>query len=333
MYYDDLNERQFLQIINAEHLMQATAGFRMRAEAYRGSMRWRIRSGTDYLVRTTPDGTQRQLGTRSTETETIYTKFSKEKKLARESLATASSMMAETERMNRALQVGRCPRVIVAILKAIQKRKLQENFTAIGTTALYGYEALAGVRFRDDVIEIDSCSCSRRSYRKSKVTFAVTADIADSAIAGILAKADPTFIMDDGPSTCAGNASGDIVNILRPSPLIHDLAGDLPMHTPDADAFWAEPTKNLNWLLRAPKMRQVVVGANGRLVEIVVPDPRAFVLSAIWRSEARLGNTEQRVRNVGQARAVAHLIEDHLPQYRFLTPPPKFPNFVELYSV
>ena len=333
MYYDDLNERQFLQIINAEHLMQATAGFRMRAEAYRGGMRWRVRSDADHLVRTAPDGTQRQLGTRSPETETIYTNFSKEKKSARESLATVGSMMAETERMNRALRVGRCPRVIVVILNAIQGRKLQENFTAIGTTALYGYEALAGVRFRDDVIGVDSRSRSRRSYRKSNVTFAVTADIADNAITHILAKADPTFRMDDGPSICAMNASGDIVNILRSSPLVHDLAGDLSKQTPDADAFWTEPSKNLNWLLRAPKVRQVVVGANGRLVEIMVPDPRAFVLSAIWRSEARLGNTEQRVRNVLQARAVAHLIDNHLPQYRFLTPPPKFPNFVELYSV
>jgi hypothetical protein len=333
MYYDEVNERQFLQIINAEHLMQATAGFRMREEAYRGGMRWRVRSGADYLVRTAPDGTQRQLGTRSPETETIYTNFSKEKKSARESLATVGSMMAETERMNRALRVGRCPRVIVAILKAIQKRKLQENFTSIGTTALYGYEALAGVRFRDDVIGVDSRSRSRKSYRKSNVTFAVTADIAGDGIAGILAKADPTFTMDDGPSICAMNASGDTVNIFRPDPLAHDLADDLLKRTHDADAFWTEPSKDMNWLLRAPKLRQVVIGANGRLVEMTVPDPRAFVLSAIWRNEARLGNTEQRVRDVGQARAVAQLIDNHLPQYQFLTPPPKFPNFVELYSL
>ncbi len=105
------------------------------------------------------------------------------------------------------------------------------------------------------------------------------------------------------------------------------------MHTPDADAFWAEPLKDMNWLLRAPKLRQIVIGANGRLVEMTVPGPRALVLSVIWRSEARLGNTEQRVREVLEARAVAHLIDNHLPQYRFQTPLPIFPNFLELYRL
>jgi Nucleotidyltransferase len=151
MFHTDLSESQLKQSINAEQALQAFYLSASRAHSYRGGMVWREKNGVDYLVKTAPNGTQRGMGARSPETEQIFSDFKAGKQASEEAARVALHMLDETERMNKALRIGRCPNVIIAILNAIRKANLAEHFMVIGTNALYAYEAQAGVRFQDDV--------------------------------------------------------------------------------------------------------------------------------------------------------------------------------------
>ena len=62
-------------------------------------------------------------------------------------LATLKEAVSRHERLNRALRVGRCPTLLVAILQRFEQYGLSPHLLTVGTHALYAYEAAAGVRF------------------------------------------------------------------------------------------------------------------------------------------------------------------------------------------
>lgn len=70
-------------------------------------------------------------------------------------------------------------------------------------------------------------------------------------------------------------------------------------------------------LLSAPKFRQTVIGSNGKFAEMLVPDPRAFVLFKAWMSKLENREAKKKPRDMKQARALAELIAERMPQLRF----------------
>jgi hypothetical protein len=61
----------------------------------------------------------------------------------------------------------------------------------------------------------------------------------------------------------------------------------------------------------------VVIGVNGKFAEMIAPDPRAFVLFKAWMSRQESREPQKKPRDIKQARALAGLIEDRMPQLRF----------------
>jgi hypothetical protein len=369
MFHTDLSESQLKQSINAEQALQAFYLSASRAHSYRGGMVWREKNGVDYLVKTAPNGTQRGMGARSPETEQIFSDFKAGKQASEEAARVALHMLDETERMNKALRIGRCPNVIIAILSAIRKANLAEHFMVIGTNALYAYEAQAGVRFQDDVtatLDLDFlervhdfsvvdqksfqdgmqgakhrragsparlCNAADRMKghlsgtdeivntflmdSRKQISLVIKEDLRKEGFLGILKKADPTFALLPDQLYSAANASGYIVDLVkrRPKTLKDDKE---PQQVFDnEDDFWAAKIINMDWLLSAPKFRQVVVGLNGKMAEMVVPDPRAFVLFKVWMAGLDNRDPRKKPRDLKQAKAVAELIAERMPHLRF----------------
>ena len=315
MYFSDLSESQLKQYINTEQALQVFHQIRQRANSYRGGMVWRTKNDADYLVKTAPDASQRGIGVRSAQTEKIYDEFKTGKQAAEAALVQAKTMMDETERMNKALRVGRCPNIVVAILAAIHKANLAQHFMVIGTNALYAYEAQAGVRFQDDItatLDLDFLWDSRKA-----ISLVASDEVKKGGLIGILKKADPTFaILSDQPYSAA-NASGFIVDLIkRRKKSLHDEHEQEQLF-PNEDDFWAVKVHNMDWLLSAPKFRQVVIGVNGRFAEMVAPDPRAFVLFKAWMSKLPERDAKKKPRDMKQAKAVAELIAKRMPQLRW----------------
>lgn len=73
----------------------------------------------------------------------------------------------------------------------------------------------------------------------------------------------------------------------------------------------------MDWLLSAPKFRQVVVGSNGRMAEMVTVDPRAFALYKVYLGQKNDRDPIKAPRDIAQARAVYDLVQKRMPYLRF----------------
>ncbi|RKZ35685.1 MAG: hypothetical protein DRQ37_05855, partial [Gammaproteobacteria bacterium] len=115
-------------------------------------------------------------------------------------------------------------------------------------------------------------------------------------------------------------ASKDVFYVVfRPPPRKPVVADNPNIRRPANDVTSAEGP-GLEWLINAPTMRQVVLGQDGFGAELNVPDPRYFAVHKFFvgsgtRKTER--DPEKRRRDLRQARAVAGLVREHLPQLDF----------------
>ena len=72
--------------------------------------------------------------------------------------------------------------------------------------------------------------------------------------------------------------------------------------------------------MNAPKLETVAVDQDGMPVPFRVPDPRAFALHKAWLSGQSTREPFKRQRDLAQAKAVAALVREHMPQYSFDQP-------------
>jgi hypothetical protein len=79
----------------------------------------------------------------------------------------------------------------------------------------------------------------------------------------------------------------------------------------------ATEVPGLQWLLNSPKLDVVAIDEDGWPVPMRVPDPRAFALHKAWLSGLLTREPIKKPRDLDQARAVAQLIQDEMPQLSF----------------
>lgn len=316
--FSPLSNRQSKQFIDADQCWTALQDARRRANSYRGSMYWRESKGRDYLTREiseTTGSTYKSLGVRSPETEKIFTEFRKNKEEAEIRLKSLKSAMEDHRRINSALRVGRVPNVVIGIIEILRKAGLQDNFLVIGTNALYAYESQAGGRFSGDITattDVDFLWDSRK-----KITLASDSDAAKIGLIGLLKKVDSSFQVLKDYSSRAANSDGYLVDLVKPRPLSLFNDHEPQQVFPNEDDFWASKIRDMHWMLSSPKFREVVVGENGRMAEMVTVDPRAFVLQKAWTSQKDERDQIKKKRDIEQAQAVFWLIQKHLPHLSF----------------
>lgn len=315
--YTDLAENQIRQYIDAEQARKAWLSAERRALNYRGSMYWKTVKGRDYLYREYSTGQAKSLGVRTADTEKIIEEFKKGKAVAEQKLKQLNASIRTHTRLNTALRVGRTPNVVVGLLEEIRKSGLQDHFMVIGTNALYAYETQAGVRFGGDVTattDMDLLWDSRK-----RITLASDGDehFNKYGLIGVLKKFDPSFELQNEEEYRAANSQGYMIDLIkrRPKSLFDDKEHSQLIVNPDD--FWAAKIKNMDWLLSSPKFRQVVVGTNGNMAEMITVDPRAFVFFKTWLSQKEDRDPMKKPRDLAQARAVFNLVQERLPQLNF----------------
>jgi hypothetical protein len=94
------------------------------------------------------------------------------------------------------------------------------------------------------------------------------------------------------------------------------------MHTTDLVTFAesdlvAVEVPGLQWLLNSPKLDAIAIDEDGWPVPMRVPDPRAFALHKVWLSGLSTRETIKKPRDFEQARIVAKLVRENMPQLSF----------------
>jgi hypothetical protein len=317
LHLKDLNGEQRRQLIDTQQVYEA---WREANEAslhrYAGSMRWATRNGTEYLLRKI-GRSETSLGPRDEQTETTYGAFIKGRKENQDRLEGLKARLEELAPVNRAMGLGRVPRIAARILQQCDEhRLLGEHLIVVGTNALFAYEALAGVQTQSDLIatgDMDLLYDARRH-----ISFALK-DIRTNGLIGLLRKVDQSFTVMHRRGYRAANRDGYLVDLIRPE--AKDVFRDrLPASMTDLpDGLEGAAIIGLARLINSPKLEAVAIDERGEPVRLVVIDPRAFALHKAWLS-ARPDREPLKVkRDLDQARAAAIIAARYL-RLRFDSP-------------
>ena len=217
--------------------------------------------------------------------------------------------LAQHQRLNRALRVGRVDPLVVALLAQLASTHLSPHFRVIGAHALYAYEATAGVRLDADALatrDIDLLSDSRKL-----ILFSSQLAKLDSAMLGVLKKVDSSFRIRKSQKYTAVNKDGFEVDIVR-----RERAGYDPhsrkLSDEDED-FWVVQARRANVLLDSPGFSAVIVATNGSMARMNTVHPATFVAFKRWMAHQADRVALKRRRDVLQADAVQTLLDNCLP--------------------
>lgn len=303
--------QQRLHQVNSEQLFENYRSAQSHGIAYQYGMRWKTVRGKEYLFK---DGDRRgngkSLGARSVETEQVLASFKAGRKTAQERMQLLTEKLKEQARLNKALRLNRVPTVIARVLRELDAAGLQDDFTVIGTQALYAYEAVAGAHF---VLELLASGDVDLLYDARKKLTVVSEKLDGRGLLGLLKKADRTFecVREDGYRAAnAGQFMVDLVIAPR------GMQAQNPV-TFAKDDLVATEVPGLRWLLKSPKIDAVAIDEEGWPVFMHAPDPRAFALHKAWLSTQVSRKPLKKPRDLDQARAVAKLTQDYLPHLPF----------------
>jgi hypothetical protein len=306
-----LDHQQQLFMVESDQLYRAWIEALRHARSYRYGMRWVTAKGRQYLVRRhDARGNGKSLGPRNAETEAVLAAFTDGKARAGERLQALSQRIKDQARLNRAARLGRLPNIVGKVLLALAASDLARDFCIVGTHAIYGYEAMAAVHCRLDLLasgDVDLLYDPRRHLAL------VTDKLDRRGLLGLLQGVDPSFRpLADTPFRAA-NGDGFLVDLIIP---VRDPRDQEAITFGENDLVAVE-LPNLHWLVNAPKHETVVIAANGSPAMMRVPDPRAFALHKAWLSQQPDREPIKKGRDRAQAVLVAELVLAHLPALPF----------------
>jgi hypothetical protein len=306
-----LSNQQRLHQINTEQLFDNYRTALSHATSYTYGMRWKTVRDTEYLFRDKDrHGNGKSLGRRAKETETLLATFSAARSVAQERLRLITEKIVEQARLNKALKLNRVPRVVARVLRELDQAGLHDSFTVIGTQALYAYEAAAGAHFLLELLASGDVDLLYDARHKMTV---VSDKLDGDGLLGLLKKADKTFECVRENGYRAANAGQFMVDL---------VIAPRGMHVADSVTFSssdlvAAEVPGLQWLLNSPKLDAVAIDEDGWPVPVKAPDPRAFALHKAWLSGLPTREPIKKPRDLAQARAVAQLVQDEMPQFSF----------------
>lgn len=307
----DIGEDARRQYIDAQSTFTAWEDAALAAAEVRGGMYWKRQGSGEYLIRTRLDNSQKSLGPRSPETEAMYLKFMSRKTAAEDRQKALAAELDRHQRMNRALHVGRAPRILVDILNMLQRASLAEHFIVIGTHALYGYEAAAGVRIGSPQAlatqDVDLLWDTRK-----RVSFVAQMELQDTSMLELLQKVDPTFQLRQDQLYTAVNDKGFEVDIVRQEATKGGDPHPLRMSSKEDD-FWATQAERASVLLGGPQLSVVIASSSGHMARMRTVAPGAFSEFKRWMAARADRDPMKRARDRLQAEIVEEMVAEYLP--------------------
>lgn len=308
MDYFALPDAAARQLIDAQAVFAEFRRVTASARSVRGGMYWKRQGKYEYLVRTAANGRQRRIGARSAETEAAYSQFTQRKSELETRLKSLQTALEETERVNRALKVGRVPAIVVDLLRALDDVELGEHFPIVGTHALYAYETAAGVHIASGALatqDVDLLWDARK-----RVSFLAAMRELDRPLLAVLKSVDPTFVRNPDRLEAAINAKAFEVEFLKRPP-----EGDDPhpfRFSSDEDDLLPVQALRAGVLTNAPRFEHVVVAATGRMALMRTIAPLDFVRFKRWMAKAPHREVLKRSRDARQADIVQALLDEGL---------------------
>lgn len=310
MDFNELSNEQRRQTIDSQQVHEAFWGSsHMLRQRFNGSMRWVTRKGRDYLHRKWGKR-ERSLGPRSPDTEAQYEAFTTGRDECRAEVKRLAARLDQMAPVNRALNLGRVPKLTARILRMLDKKQLLgRHLLVVGTNALFAYEAKAGVHLSSDLLA--TADADLLWDVRSRIELLVP-DVRRDGILALLQKVDRSFHTRRAHDFRATNRDGFLVDLIRPQ--------DVNVMRPDvrrtlgesADDLHGAPIQGLTWLLNVPRFEAITIAEDGHAVRMITIDPRAFALHKLWVSRQPDRDPLKRPRDQAQAKAASTLSSKYL---------------------
>lgn len=298
------------QAIDSEAIFLEWLRAAKEAAKFAGGMYFKREGSYEYLVKTAPDNRQSRLGPRDEKTEETWRAFTEGKQKMEARLRSLRDSLRESERLNKALRVGRVPSLVVDVLNELELAGLGDHFTVVGTHALYAYEAAASLRIEAGALatqDVDLLWDARK-----RVQFASTMARLDSSLLKLLQRADSSFRRMEGQIESAVNDKGFMVDFLR------RMATEGDPHpfrfTEDEDDLWPVQAQRAETFLNAPRYERVVFATTGRMALMRTVSPVVFVEFKRWMTELDNRPVGKRRRDRLQADIVQQLLDENALQ-------------------
>ena len=315
----DLNNDQRREFVNTQQRFAAWQDAHERLLDTRGSMVWQTKKGTDYLMRSSYNKlgqrVQKSLGVRTPTTETMQSEFERGRDEAKTRFKTIDAVLTRQAAINRALALGRVPKISADIIRALDRSgALGNGIRVVGTNAIYAYEAPAGVMVDSSIAttgDIDLLFDSRRNLR-----LVGSEDVSEQSLIDVLHTVDKTFAKTR-QSYRAQNANGYLVDLIKPMrnpPWKKD--GDSIGPTAGGN-LTASEIEGLVWLENAPAFEAVAIDERGYPLRIIAADPRVWAIHKLWVSKRPDRDPVKKLRDAAQARAIGAIVARHMPHLPF----------------
>ncbi len=309
MNFINLSNEQRRQLIDVRQTFEAyQIVSKQLVTRYSGSMRWLTRKGHDYLHRKRGHR-ESSLGPRSKKTEETFDAFQKGRAQKRKEATRLAARLDEMAPVNRALGLGRVPRLTARVLRQLDKAELLgKHLWIAGTNALFAYEAASGVQLSGDMLATTDADLL---WDVRKRIALLTPEVKRKGILGQLRKVDASFQLQSKQDYRAFNADGFRVDLICPEETHHfrqprSTVGDTK------EDLHGVPIFGLTWLLNTPRFESVTVGEDGYPLRFVTVDPRAFALHKFWLSEREDRDPVKVPRDLAQAETTAQLAQRYL---------------------
>ena len=274
-----------------------------------GSMRWVSRKGHEYLHRKRGK-TERSLGPRSPATESKYEAFMTGREQCRADVKRLATRLDQMAPVNRAMNLGRVPKLTARILRMLRKhRLLGQHLLIVGTNALFAYEARAGVHLASDLLATNDTDLLWDV--RSRITLLVP-EVRRRGILALIQKVDHSFRTRSARDFRAFNGDGFLVDLIRPQDQTFTREGARQTIGESDDDLHGAPIEGRKWLLNVPRFEAVAMAEDGYAVRLVTIDPRAFALHKLWVASRPDRDPLKRPRDRAQAHASSALARSHL---------------------
>ncbi len=303
----ELSPAQTRQYIDAESALRAWRDAKRASAEVRGSMFWREVGGRRYLIRVSTTGAQTSLGLETPQLEKTFSRFMQRKEAVTLRLKSLTEALNQHQRSNRALRLGRAPRLLIDTLNRLEQAGLSQHFMVVGTHALYAYESACGVRVQDDATatrDIDLLPDTRKY-----LSFVTTMERLDTSILAVLQRVDKTFELRPDQLYTAVNSEGFEIDIVRRAAKGAD-PHPLRVSKYEED-FWAVQIPTGSDLFDGGHFEQMVVATSGHMAAMRVPAPANFVRIKKKLSNMRTRDPLKARKDALQASIVTELIQDY----------------------
>jgi hypothetical protein len=300
--YDDEQSRALANL--ESYYAQWLAAARDLDGPYKGSMRWKVVGGKQYLyhrLSNTPLAEQ-SLGRRTGAVEARFVAFQRGKA---EALARHARALAESERfakVARALRLGLVPSQAARLLRHFDRRAmLGELLMVVGTIAMTAYESHAGARLFtgfDATQDFDMAWRGADSLRLQAPP--------PVSLLGTLREIDPLFTKNTERGFQAVSGKYEVEILAAPSALASFPKNDL---VPLGGMVEQE------WLLLGRPVRHVLAASDGTPAPIVAPDPRWMALHKLWLSQKRGRQAVKRPKDQAQGLLLMRAVLAAMPDY------------------